>query len=141
MPCATHLQAIEPFIVNYTADTAEIYWLAGETDKAIAMLQPFRPGRTMELALIESAAGRYHDAAAALREMPPSNWPDGLLEKAAKLLDAAPAQAPLRPLRVHFPRKRGQKIRLIHCRASAVSVSLFSMLARRNACWNITKTR
>ncbi len=89
-----HLQAIEPFIVNYTADTAEIYWLTGATDKAIEMLQPFRPGRTMELALIESAAGRYHDAASALREMPPSNWPDGLLEKAAKLLDAAPAQAP-----------------------------------------------
>jgi adenylate cyclase len=87
-----HLQEIEPLIINYTADTAEIYWLAGDTDKAIAMLQPFRPGRTMELALIESASGRYRDAAAALREMPPSNWPDGLLEKAAKLLDTAPAR-------------------------------------------------
>jgi tetratricopeptide (TPR) repeat protein len=87
-----HLQDIEPSIINYTADTAEIYWLAGDTDKAIATLQPFRPGRTMELALIESASGRYHDAAALLREMPQTNWPDGLLEKAAKLLDTAPAQ-------------------------------------------------
>jgi TolB-like protein len=89
-----HLQEIEPSIINYTADTAEIYWLAGDTDKAIAMLQPFRPGRTMELALIESASGRYHDAAAALREMPQTNWPDGLLDKAARLLDAAPAHMP-----------------------------------------------
>jgi TolB-like protein len=87
-----HLQDIEPSIVNYTADTAEIYWLAGDTDKAIAMLQPFRPGRTLELALIESASGRYRDAAAALREMPASNWPDGMLEKAANLLDTAPAR-------------------------------------------------
>lgn len=89
-----HLQAIEPSIVNYTADTAEIYWVAGETDKAIQMLQPFRPGRTMELALILAASGRYHEAASALREMPQTNWPDGLLEKAAKLLDTAPAQNP-----------------------------------------------
>lgn len=89
-----HLQAIEPSIVNYTADTAEIYWIAGDTDKAIQMLQPFRPGRTMELALILAASGRYHEAASALREMPQTNWPDGLLEKAAKLLDTAPAQNP-----------------------------------------------
>lgn len=89
-----HLQEIEAAVINYTADTAEIYWLAGDTDKAIQMLQLFRPQRTMELALILAASGRYHDAASALREMPPSNWPDGLLEKAAKLLDAAPAQNP-----------------------------------------------
>ncbi|HEX5281863.1 MAG TPA: hypothetical protein VFW28_17415 [Micropepsaceae bacterium] len=89
-----HLQAIEPSIVNYTADTAEIYWVAGDTDKAIQMLQPFRPGRTLELALILAASGRTHEAAGALREMPQTNWPDGLLEKAAKLLDTAPAQNP-----------------------------------------------
>jgi TolB-like protein len=45
-----HLQKGEPFITNYTADTAEIYWLDGATEKAVAMLQPFRPGRTLELA-------------------------------------------------------------------------------------------
>ena len=47
-----HLQAGEQFIINYTADTAEIYWLDGDTEKAVAMLQPFRPGRTLELALV-----------------------------------------------------------------------------------------
>ena len=85
-----HLQAGEQFIINYTADTAEIYWLDGDTEKAIAMLQPFRPGRTLELALIEASAGRYREAAAALREMPATNYPAGMLEAAAKILDSAP---------------------------------------------------
>jgi hypothetical protein len=87
-----HLQAVEPNIVNYTADTAEIYWLAGDTEKAVQMLQPFRPGRTLELALIESAQGRYRDAASLLREMPPANWPGNMLATAAQLLDTAPSQ-------------------------------------------------
>lgn len=88
-----HLQDIEQFIVNYTADTAEIYWLDGATDKAIQMLQPFRPGRTLELALIQASAGRYREAAAALREMPATNYVPGMLENAAKILDSAPAKA------------------------------------------------
>jgi len=87
------LQASEPFVTNYTADTAEIYWLDGDTEKALAMLQPFRPGRTLELALIEAAAGRYREAAAAIREMPAANYPAGMTEDAAKLLESAPAQA------------------------------------------------
>jgi adenylate cyclase len=88
-----HLQAGEQFITNYTADTAEIYWLDGDTEKAVAMLQPFRPGRTLELALVQAAAGRYREAAAALREMPATNYPPGMLEAAAKILDSAPAKA------------------------------------------------
>jgi TolB-like protein len=88
-----HLQALEQFIINYTADTAEIVWLDGDTEKAIAMLQPFRPGRTLELALVEASAGRYHEAATAIREMPASNYPGGMLEAAAKTLDSAPAKA------------------------------------------------
>jgi TolB-like protein len=88
-----HLQSVEQFIANYTADTAEIYWLDGDTGKAVAMLQPFRPGRTLELALVEASAGRYREAAAALREMPARNYPDGMLEAAARVLDSAPAKA------------------------------------------------
>jgi TolB-like protein len=88
-----HLQRLEPFIINYTADTAEIYWLAGDTDKAIAMLAPFRPGRTLELALVLAGAGRYAEAAAAIREMPASNYPPGMTEAAAKILESAPAKA------------------------------------------------
>jgi tetratricopeptide (TPR) repeat protein len=87
-----HLQDIEQSIVNYTADTAEIYWLDGDTEKAIQMLQPFRPGRTLELALIQASAGHYREAAAALREMPATNYVPGMLEGAAKVLDSAPAK-------------------------------------------------
>jgi TolB-like protein len=88
-----HLQAGEQFIINYTADTAEIYWLAGDTEKAIAMLQPFRPGRTLELAIVLAAAGRYQEAAAAIREMPATNYPAGMTEAAARILESAPAKA------------------------------------------------
>src|SRR5258705_12823613 len=42
-----HLQDIEQFIINYTADTAEIYWLDGQTDRAIPLLQSSAPGRTL----------------------------------------------------------------------------------------------
>jgi hypothetical protein len=88
-----HLQSVEQAIVNYTADTAEIYWLDGDTDKAIAMLQPFRPGRTLELALIQASAKRYREAAAAIREMPATNYPAGMTEAAARILESAPKQA------------------------------------------------
>jgi hypothetical protein len=42
-----HLQAGEQFVT--TRQIAEIYWLDGDTEKAVAMLQPFRPGRTSSL--------------------------------------------------------------------------------------------
>jgi len=88
-----HLQSVEQAIINYTADTAEIYWLDGDTEKAVAMLLPFRPGRTLELALVQAAAGRYAEAAAAIREMQPASYPPGMTEAAAKILDSAPARA------------------------------------------------
>jgi tetratricopeptide (TPR) repeat protein len=88
-----HLQGIEQSIINYTADTAEILWLDGETDKAIAMLEPFRPGRTLELAIIQAASGRYRESATLIREMPQANYPSGMAEAAAKLLETAPAKA------------------------------------------------
>jgi hypothetical protein len=84
---------VEQFITNYTADTAEIYWLDGDTDKAVAMLQPFRPGRTQELALIMAASGRYRDAASLVREMPAANYLPGMTEAAAKVLESAPQKA------------------------------------------------
>jgi adenylate cyclase len=87
-----HLQAIEQSIINYTADTAEIIWLDGDTEKAVAMLQPFSPGRTLELALVQASAGRYREAAAAIRDMPAANYPAGMTEAAAKILESAPAK-------------------------------------------------
>jgi adenylate cyclase len=93
LPMRDHLQAVEQSIINYTADTAEIYWLDGDTEKAVAMLEPFRPGRTLELALVQASAGRYREAAVAVREMAPTSYPAGMVEAAASILDAAPAKA------------------------------------------------
>ena len=90
------LQALEPFVTNYVADTAEIIWLdpdypmANET--AIRMLNAFRPNRTMELAQVHASLGQYKEAAAVLREMNAGNYPPGVLEAAAKLLETAPAK-------------------------------------------------
>jgi TolB-like protein len=89
-----HLQSTEQAIVNYTADTAEILWLDGATDKAIAMLQPFRPGRTLELALIQAQTGRYAESAVAIREMPATNYLPGMTEAAARIIENAPAKPP-----------------------------------------------
>lgn len=88
------MQALEPTFINYVADNAEIYWLGGENEPAIAMLEQFRPGRTLEMALIKSALGRYKEAAGNLREMGQGNYAPGVLEGAARLLEAAPAKAP-----------------------------------------------
>jgi TolB-like protein len=88
-----HLQAIEQSIINYTADTAEIVWLDGDTDKAIAMLAPFAPGRTLELALVQASAGRYAEAATAVRQLAAASYPAGMTEAAAKMLESAPAKA------------------------------------------------
>ena len=88
-----HLQDVEQSIINYTADTAEIVWLDGDTKKAIAMLKPFSPGRTLELALIEASAGPYREAAAEIRFIPASNYPPGMEDAAAKLLEFAPVRA------------------------------------------------
>ena len=88
------LQALEPSFINYTADTAEIYWLDDQSDLAIKMLDQFRPGRTSEMAQFTAAAGRNKEAASLLREMPAANYATGLLEAAAHLLETAPGNVP-----------------------------------------------
>lgn len=86
------LQALEPFVINYVADTALIYWLDKDDETAIRMLDEFRPGRTAEIAQIHAAIGKYRDAASLLREMTAANYLPGVLEGAASLLDRAPSK-------------------------------------------------
>jgi TolB-like protein/tetratricopeptide (TPR) repeat protein len=86
------LQALEPFVINYVADTALIYWLDKDDQTAIKMLDEFRPGRTAENAQIHSAMGQHKDAASLLREMTAANYLPGVLEGAASLLDNAPSK-------------------------------------------------
>ncbi len=86
------LQALEPFVINYVADTALIYWLDKDDATAIRMLGEFRPGRTAEIAQIHAALGKHKEAASLLREMTAANYLPGVLEGAASLLDNAPSK-------------------------------------------------
>jgi TolB-like protein len=86
------LQALEPFVINYVADTALIYWLDKDDQTAIKMLDEFRPGRTAENAQIHSAMGQHKIAASLLREMTAANYLPGVLDGAASLLDNAPSK-------------------------------------------------
>jgi TolB-like protein/tetratricopeptide (TPR) repeat protein len=86
------LQALEPFVNNYVADTALIYWLDKDDGTAIKMLDEFRPGRTAEIAQIHAAIGKHKEAASLLREMSAANYLPGVLEAAASLLDGAPSR-------------------------------------------------
>jgi hypothetical protein len=42
---------------------------------------------------VQASAGRYREAAAAIREMPATNYPAGMMEAAAMILESAPAKA------------------------------------------------
>ena len=86
------LQALEPFVINYVADTALIYWLDKDDATAIRMLDEFRPGRTAEIAQIHAALGKHKEAASLLREMTAANYQPGVLDSAASLLDNAPSK-------------------------------------------------
>ena len=86
------LQALEPFVINYVADTALIYWLDKDDATAIRMLDEFRPSRTAEIAQIHAAMGKHKEAASLLREMTAANYLPGVLDGAASLLDNAPSK-------------------------------------------------
>jgi TolB-like protein/tetratricopeptide (TPR) repeat protein len=86
------LQALEPFVNNYVADTALIYWLDKDDATAIRMLDEFRPNRTAEIAQIHAAMGKHKEAASLLREMTAANYLPGVLDGAASLLDNAPSR-------------------------------------------------
>ena len=91
------LQALEPFVINYVADTALIYWLDKDDATAIKMLDEFRPNRTAEIAQIHAAMGKHKEAASLLREMTAANYLPGVLDGAASLLDNAPSRTASSP--------------------------------------------
>jgi tetratricopeptide (TPR) repeat protein len=89
------LQAVEPFVPVFNAQTAEFYWLNGQNDAAIAMLRdlpPSAPNRTAFLAMIYGSMGRYRDAADTLAETPTGMYLPGVAESAARLMRTAPAK-------------------------------------------------
>jgi adenylate cyclase len=96
LPLRQRLRALEPFVPVYNVFTAQILWLNGQDDAAIAMLKALPPNTAFaatSLAEIHAAAGRYTEAAEALMMTPPGFYRPGIAETAADLLHAAPAHA------------------------------------------------
>jgi hypothetical protein len=71
------------------------FWVNGRNEEAIAILkaQPPLPAGFLILAEVYASAGRYGDAADALREIPSGIFPPAAGEEAIRLLRTAPAQA------------------------------------------------
>lgn len=86
------LQIVEPYIPALNQNTANVFWAAGETDAAIALLNALpgnRPGRAAQLAKMYAGLGRYREAADLLDGKSPLD-PTATQKEAARLLRLAP---------------------------------------------------
>jgi TolB-like protein len=90
------LQALEPFVPAFNAYTAQVRWVNGQNDAAIATLKAL-PANELNgayfLPAVYAAAGHFGEAADLLLLMPPGGYDPKIVETAARLLRAAPAQA------------------------------------------------
>jgi hypothetical protein len=90
------LRALEPFVPTFNQDVAEILWLNGQDDSAIAMLKESSlGGNKIILATIYAAMGRYSEAADVIQEITAglNQPPPEMVAEAARLLRTAPAKA------------------------------------------------
>jgi len=106
LPMLLRLQAQEPLVPVFNRVTAEVLWLNGRTDEAIARLKalPLAFGPRLRLAEVYSSVGRFRDAADALQEVPSGIFDPIAVEEAIRLLRMAPAKAP--PARTALRRTR-----------------------------------
>jgi tetratricopeptide (TPR) repeat protein len=89
-------EALQIYSTVLAAFTAQVLWLNGQDDDAIAMLKALPPNTAFgasSLAEIHAAAGRYGEAADALLTAPSGFYGPGIVETAARLLRTAPAHA------------------------------------------------
>jgi adenylate cyclase len=96
LPLRLRLRALEPFVPVFNAFTAQVLWLNGQDDAAIAMLETLPRDTAFAatcLAQIHAAAGRFGEAADILVTAPPGFYRPEAVETAAKLLRAAPVTA------------------------------------------------
>jgi hypothetical protein len=96
--------ALEPFVRAYQRNTANLLWLTGQTEAAIALLalSPSDADSAERLAAFHASSGRYGEAADALRAIRPGLYQPGTVEEAIQLLRTAPSAADL-PDRVRRP--------------------------------------
>jgi TolB-like protein len=99
------LRQLEPFVPVYNGNLADVLWVNGQNEAAIAILKDFpagesaagSPGGRFEIARIYAAAGRYSEAADLLLELSTLNLRPELAataKDAARILRTAPAKAP-----------------------------------------------
>jgi TolB-like protein len=95
LPLRLRLQAQEPLVPIFNRATAEVLWLNGKNDEAIAILKdlPAAFGPRLRLAEVYASMGRYDDAATALEELPPGIFPQEMAKEAIRLLRHAPRRA------------------------------------------------
>ena len=88
--------ALEPYIAGFKTATAEVLWLNGQDDAAIALLEeiPFG-GAKVDLAEIYASQSRYADAADILERIPSQDRtvPIDFTAGAVQLLRTAPAKS------------------------------------------------
>ena len=85
------LLRMEPFVEAYNGGVRDLLWTSGQTETLIARLSPESAIDLSYIAQIYSVQGRYAEAADALMAIPPGTYPEGMVEEAARLLRAAPA--------------------------------------------------
>lgn len=88
------LQALDPFVPIYNSVTAWLFWLNGETDRAIALSESVPPfHRSYTAPQLSAALGRYDEAADLIASTAPEMLLPGVKEAAADLIRSAPRQA------------------------------------------------
>jgi TolB-like protein len=90
------LRELDPFVPVYNRATANVLWLTGQDEAAIALYNrdPTGGNTELQLARIWAAMGRYAEAADSVQRMNAAAYPTGVIAEAIRLLRTAPAAAP-----------------------------------------------
>jgi hypothetical protein len=99
MPIRLKLRSVEPFVPLSNAVTANLLWLNGQNDAALAMFKAIptiRSTRLEGIARVYATAGRYGEAADTLLGISSGSvTPAHIVQAAARILRLAPAAVPL----------------------------------------------
>ena len=83
---------LEPFVPAFSITAADVMWLNGQNDSAVAILTGLPPGLgAPNLARIYASMGRYSEAAERLKSVSASAYLPGTVEQATSLIRSAPA--------------------------------------------------
>ena len=111
LAAAQQLIALDPYVPSWKQDAAEIFWINGQSEIAIKMLQTLqdRPSGPTSLAMVYASQGRYTEAADAMEDslkVRGEYLPGQALRwhTAAQLLRVAPARAATLPTSLRLGR-------------------------------------